>query len=393
MKNYCLMNDVEFYKLSNEELIELWQDAQKELVRNTDLLNAIGLSVVEVNELTRRFSDPFGWKKADQTAAPYFDSVDDDAIDKSAFAAIIHPLAESCFLTHRAFDALYRNNEKFYISRIHAFAAKSGKKPSMDYVQDMLSEIALNLPSFFQNYDRTKGIKYCTFIGKYLIQPLRNVARGYSSCPLTIYQENLLYRINRVISEFESANMDYDIFMIANKLGIGYKAVSDIMSIKAKMENPISLDDVNDDGLRVSVASGDSVEQQAETNEIRRLVMKAAEKSAALCGDERLSADDYINLITGTSTYSEISSSSHIAMKSYIRQKVDEFIEHFRNTDEVIRLEINDYTHRSSAVENLEDVIESMPLTAVLSVSSEAADAYMEELNENFLDDMILITE
>lgn len=44
------------------------------------------------------------------------------------------------------------------------------------------------------------------------------------------------------------------------------------------------------------------------------------------------------------SSYAEIAASAHIGLKAYLRQKVDEFIEHFRNTDEVIRLEIADYT-------------------------------------------------
>ncbi len=44
------------------------------------------------------------------------------------------------------------------------------------------------------------------------------------------------------------------------------------------------------------------------------------------------------------SSCAEIEASAHIGLKAYLRQKVDEFIEHFRNTDEVIRLEIADYT-------------------------------------------------
>ena len=48
--------------------------------------------------------------------------------------------------------------------------------------------------------------------------------------------------------------------------------------------------------------------------------------------------------IWGMSSCAEIEASAHIGLKAYLRQKVDEFIEHFRNTDEVIRLEIADYT-------------------------------------------------
>ena len=57
-------------------------------------------------------------------------------------------------------------------------------------------------------------------------------------------------------------------------------------------------------------------------------------------------AEQGVNLakIRGMSSYAEIAASAHIGLKTYLRQKVDEFIEHFRNTDEVIRLEIADYT-------------------------------------------------
>ena len=182
-------------------------------------------------------------------------------------------------------------------------------------------------------------------------------------------------------------------FLIANKLGIGYKAVSEIMSIKSKMETPISLDDFGDSGMRPPVSDGTSVEQQVENNEIRRLVARAAEKAANQCGDLRLSADDYINLITGMSSYTEVAASTHISLKPYLRQKVDEFIEYFRNTDEVIRLEIADYTKRSAAIENLEDVIDSMPIAAVLSVSNESADAYMDELTGSLFSDLVVMVE
>lgn len=383
---HLMMTDEEFMSLSNEELIADWQSAREELMVSIDNLTAMGLPMSEIEKLVPIFSNNYRWKNPEKHASKLFDGITVTTITYDAFIREIAMLAKATALSHRAYEYLYTNNEKFYISRIRSFCTKNGNMSPLNHLEEMLSEIASYLPSFFPYYDASKGLKYCTFIGKFLTQPMRNVLRSHSIMPLTIYQENLLFRVNRVIAEYTAQGTDYDVMMVANKLGIGYKAVHDILAIKKRMESSISLNEVPDGcNSPIPISTGSSLETEYEQIEMRRAVNLAAERAARDCGDPRLSVDAYVGIITGSISLNEVCKTAKIDMRSYVRQKVDEFIHYFRTSREIRDLELAQYFSRASSVDTLETVINDMPLCCNLSVSTTVADKYMDELTSSLL--------